>query len=217
MFRNTSSSDSFTTSSLASRVDFAAGVRPDGTAIGDLDGDGKPDVVAANDRSRDSVSIFRNTSSSGNITSNSFATKMDFTTGVRPDGVAIGDLDGDGKPDIVTANNLSNTVSVLRNSSSSTGFNSDQSKIPTVYSLDQNYPNPFNPSTNISFSIPSKSFVSLKVFDALGREVAVLVSEELPAGTYSRQWNATQISSGVYFYRLQADSFTETKKLVLLR
>ena len=69
----------------------------------------------------------------------------------------------------------------------------------------------------ISFSLPSKSFVSLKVFDALGREVTILLSEQLPAGKYSLQWNAVGLPSGVYFYRLQAGSFTETKKLLLLR
>jgi len=90
-------------------------------------------------------------------------------------------------------------------------------ELPAAFRLEQNYPNPFNPTTTISFSLPSKSFVSLKVFDALGREVSVLLFEALPAGTYARQWDATTQPSGVYFYRLQAGSFTETKKLVLLR
>jgi hypothetical protein len=89
--------------------------------------------------------------------------------------------------------------------------------LPTHFSLDQNYPNPFNPATTISFSLPSKSFISLKVFDALGREVSSLLSEELPAGTYSEQWTAAGLPSGVYFYRLQTGSYFETKKLVLLR
>ena len=88
---------------------------------------------------------------------------------------------------------------------------------PASYTLSQNYPNPFNPSTTISFSIPAKWFVSLKVYDILGREVAVLVSEQLSAGNHSRLWNAEGLPSGVYFYRLQAGSFTETKKLILLR
>ncbi|MEW6655066.1 MAG: T9SS type A sorting domain-containing protein, partial [Bacteroidota bacterium] len=88
---------------------------------------------------------------------------------------------------------------------------------PTHFNLEQNYPNPFNPATTISFSLPSKTFVSLKVFDALGREVSILVSEELPAGTYSSQWNASGLPSGVYFYRLQAGSFVDTKKLILLK
>jgi photosystem II stability/assembly factor-like uncharacterized protein len=89
--------------------------------------------------------------------------------------------------------------------------------IPICPILEQNYPNPFNPSTTISFSLPSRSLVSLKVFDDLGREMSSLFSEVLPAGTYSRKWNATGFPSGIYFYRLQTASFTETKKLLLLR
>lgn len=89
--------------------------------------------------------------------------------------------------------------------------------IPTKFSLQQNYPNPFNPSTTISFAVPSRSLVSLKVFDILGREVSTIVSGELQAGSYTRQWNAANMASGVYFYRLQAGSFTETKKLLLLK
>ena len=85
------------------------------------------------------------------------------------------------------------------------------------YMLAQNYPNPFNPSTNITFILPKKSFVSLKIYDLLGREVATLISNDLLAGSYTRTWNAEQLSSGVYFYRLQAGTFTETKKLILLK
>jgi len=81
----------------------------------------------------------------------------------------------------------------------------------------QNYPNPFNPSTTISFSLPRRSFVTLKIYDVIGREIATIVSEELSAGNYSRSWNASNMSNGVYFYRLQADQFSETKKLFLLR
>jgi hypothetical protein len=89
--------------------------------------------------------------------------------------------------------------------------------IPHGYALEQNYPNPFNPSTTISFSLPSRSFVRLKIFDLMGREVAALVSEEMSAGNYSKEWNASGIPSGVYFYRLQAGRYTETKRLVLMR
>jgi hypothetical protein len=85
------------------------------------------------------------------------------------------------------------------------------------YVLGQNYPNPFNPATTISFSVPTQSFVSLKVFDSLGRVVSNLISERMSAGTHARQWDATGLASGVYFYRLLAGSFVETKKLILLR
>jgi photosystem II stability/assembly factor-like uncharacterized protein len=98
-----------------------------------------------------------------------------------------------------------------------TSVKGGKGEIPTKISLSQNYPNPFNPSTNISFSIPSKSFVTLKVFDIIGRELATIVSEQLSEGTYSRQWNAAMMSSGIYFYRLQSGTYSETKKLILLK
>jgi len=98
-----------------------------------------------------------------------------------------------------------------------TAVKDSKSKIPTTFSLSQNYPNPFNPATTISFALPSRSLVSLKVFDILGREVSTIVSGELQAGSYTRQWNASNMASGVYFYRLQAGSFSETKKLLLLK
>jgi photosystem II stability/assembly factor-like uncharacterized protein len=87
---------------------------------------------------------------------------------------------------------------------------------PLKITLKQNYPNPFYTSTNISFNIPTQSFVSLKIYDRLGREVATIFSEEIPAGHYTHEWNATDVPSGIYFYRLEAGSFAETKKLILL-
>ena len=89
--------------------------------------------------------------------------------------------------------------------------------LPAAFSLLQNYPNPFNPSTTIAFTPPSAAFVTLKVFDLIGREIATLVSEELSAGAYARQWNAVNLSGGMYIYQLHAGTYTETKKLILLR
>ncbi len=100
---------------------------------------------------------------------------------------------------------------------SPTGVNAESEiSLPLPFTLKQNYPNPFQSSTNISFSIPYKSFVSLKVYDRLGREVAAILSEEITEGYHTRKWNAANMTSGIYFYRLQAGSFTETKKLILL-
>jgi hypothetical protein len=89
--------------------------------------------------------------------------------------------------------------------------------IPTQYSISQNYPNPFNPTTEITFALPKASHVTLAILDALGRAQAVLVDGERPTGTYSVSWNASNFPSGIYFYRLQAGDFVETKKLVLLK
>jgi len=104
-------------------------------------------------------------------------------------------------------------------------------KAPNIFSLEQNYPNPFNPTTKIKYNIPfvgtrDRVSVQLKVYDILGNEVATLVNEEKAPGVYEVEFSVAQsatdgsrpeITSGVYFYRLQADSFVETKKMVLLR
>jgi hypothetical protein len=86
-----------------------------------------------------------------------------------------------------------------------------------VHRLDQNFPNPFNPSTRIPFAVGSRSMVNITVFDILGRQVAVVVHEVLPPGSYSRTWDAGNLPSGVYVYRLSAGRHVETRKLLLLR
>ena len=85
------------------------------------------------------------------------------------------------------------------------------------YSISNNYPNPFNPSTKIKYFIPTQSIVSMKVYDALGKEVKTLVNEEKPSGIYEVEFNGTGLPSGVYFYQLKAGSFIETKKMVLMK
>src|SRR5574338_29578 len=92
-----------------------------------------------------------------------------------------------------------------------------KSALPAMFSLSQNYPNPFNPSTTISYQIPSQQFVTIKVYDVLGNEVATLVNEYKNAGSYEVDINASKLSSGVYFYKLQAGSFVQTKKMILLK
>jgi len=89
--------------------------------------------------------------------------------------------------------------------------------VPQSYSLAQNYPNPFNPVTKINFAIPKQGFVTLKVYDMLGREVTKLVNEVKQAGTYSVDFDATRLSSGVYFYKLEAGGFVDTKRMVLIK
>jgi hypothetical protein len=92
-----------------------------------------------------------------------------------------------------------------------------ESLAPTDFVLDQNYPNPFNPSTTITFGVPVRARVSLKVFNSLGEVVAVLINEEKAAGSYDAEFDASTLPSGTYFYRLQAGSFVGTKKMVLMK
>ena len=88
---------------------------------------------------------------------------------------------------------------------------------PVEYKLNQNYPNPFNPSTNIKFGIPRSSEVRLVIYDAIGRQVTTLISQHMNAGQYEVNWNADGYTSGMYYYTLTADGFTETKKMMLVK
>lgn len=105
------------------------------------------------------------------------------------------------------------------------GIKSMNSKIPNSFSLSQNYPNPFNPSTNIKYQIARSDFVTLKIFDILGKEVTTLVNEKQSPGTFEVNWNATEYPSGVYFYKLitvdpeasPGQVYTETKRMVLIK
>jgi hypothetical protein len=89
--------------------------------------------------------------------------------------------------------------------------------VPADFVLQQNYPNPFNPSTNINFSLPKSAFVKLQVLDVLGNEVATLINGRLEAGPHQVSFAPQKLSSGVYFYRLQAGDFSTMKKMVLMQ
>ncbi|MDP3148082.1 MAG: metallophosphoesterase [Ignavibacteria bacterium] len=89
--------------------------------------------------------------------------------------------------------------------------------VPTVYGLEQNFPNPFNPITKINYQLPKNSFVTLKIYDVLGNEIISLVNEEKAAGKYQSVFDGSQLSSGVYFYKIHAGDFLEIKKLILLK
>lgn len=93
----------------------------------------------------------------------------------------------------------------------------DDDIVADHFELEQNFPNPFNPSTRISYSVLNASFISLKVYDILGNEVATLVNEEKPAGDYQLNFDALTLTGGVYFYQLTSNSFVDTKKMILLK
>ncbi len=120
---------------------------------------------------------------------------------------------------------LSNRAQALCNAGFIIGVNNISTSVPGSFTLYQNYPNPFNPATKIKFEIPLSRGVSegrgvlvrLIIYDVIGKEIATLVSEKLKAGTYEAEWDASNYPSGVYFYKLVTDNYTETKKMVLLK
>ena len=107
---------------------------------------------------------------------------------------------------------MSGTITV-----NSPTFVADNSVSPSSYLLEQNFPNPFNPTTEIKYYLPHKSFVTLKIFNVLGRPVSTLVNEEEPSGIYKVRFNASELNSGVYFYQLKANEFSDVKKMIVLK
>ena len=98
-----------------------------------------------------------------------------------------------------------------------TGVNKTYAEVPDHFSLSQNYPNPFNPNTNIKFQIAKLSDVKLIIYDVLGREITTLVNEQLKLSTYEVEWDGTNYPSGVYFYKLITQYYSETRKMVLIK
>lgn len=96
-------------------------------------------------------------------------------------------------------------------------LNVGKNEIPVEFKLSQNYPNPFNPTTKISFAIPVSGFVTLRVYDILGKEVATLINENMNAGNYIFEFNTDNLTSGVYFYKLETNNFNAIRKMVLLK
>lgn len=97
-----------------------------------------------------------------------------------------------------------------------TGVDNNKS-IPGEFQLFQNYPNPFNPNTTINFSVPKESKVTMKIFDVMGKEIETLLNDGKPGGYHNVEFNGSKLASGIYFYRMQADDYTETKKLILIK
>jgi hypothetical protein len=178
----------------------------------DLDGDNDKDVIGTG-QGINQIAWWRNDGGQP-IQWTKFIITNNF---IRPWPLMANDLDGDLDIDIVvgSSHNGSNQIKWWRND----GITNVEyfSSTPENFKLYQNYPNPFNPSTKIKYSIPKSSQVQIKIFDILGNEIETLVNEEKSAGTYEITWNATNLTSGIYLYQLQAGSFIDTKKMILLK
>jgi len=123
-------------------------------------------------------------------------------------------MDGDGDIDVLSASTGDDKIAWYENLISSVAISNE---IPTAFNLSQNYPNPFNPFTIIRFSVPEESSVSIVVINPLGEEVTTLINENITAGSYEVDFNAAGLPSGIYFYKIQAGSFIETRKMILLK
>ncbi len=126
----------------------------------------------------------------------------------------VGELAGDVP---VFAYGGANYIGVYFDNFSWTPTSVENELTPVAFSLEQNYPNPFNPATMIKFNIPEATNVSLKIYDVLGNEIATLLNEEKNKGSYEVNFNATNLSSGIYFYKLEAGNFVQTRKMILMK
>ena len=127
------------------------------------------------------------------------------------------DVDEDGDTDILTTASTGNKVTWLENTTIITHLEDESYNIPDQFHLYQNYPNPFNPTTKISYQIPETGFVSIKVYDVLGNNIATLINGQKPKGKYEVEFDAIGLTSGIYYYQLKTDEFVETKKMILMK
>jgi len=203
-----------TSGQLSGPVDYALTAFPTQVAVGDVNGDGTPDVVAS---MQGRVSVFMGAGGPGGglLPPTSY-------TALDAKGVVIADMNRDGRPDVVTGNAIEANASVFLNGGSVPTGVAVQSVPPAKASLWQNAPNPFNPRTSIRFSMPRAGVARLVVFDAAGRRVATLLDGPVTAGERRIEWNGRDDSghaaaSGIYFYKLEADGLALSRRMVLLK
>lgn len=202
----------------------------EGADIGDVNGDGKMDYIVAGAGPRRQVFWLQyksgNPADSANYRmATLYKDEVPADLGFSFMTINIGnDIDGDGKKEVFIPNRYPRTgvpsdpaVIILESKSISASVEQVEGVIPQGYALGQNYPNPFNPETAINFSIPAAGHVSVTIHNSLGQEVATLVDAELEPGVYSASFNGRDFASGTYFYTLRAGSFTETRKMLLLK
>ncbi|MBN2366873.1 MAG: T9SS C-terminal target domain-containing protein [Calditrichaeota bacterium] len=209
-FENSGSPDSASWSEISGyfgAIDVGSNCVP---AAGDIDYDGDIDIITGN--------LFREVTCFKNEDGSWIEDTLTVSgiSGGQNTAPALGDLDGDGDPDL-TLGNYDGTFDYFQNDHPPVSIPSEKSMIPRTPQLFQNYPNPFNPTTNIKFELPKTTEVILEIYNILGENIVTLVSDRLKAGTYIYQWTASNVASGVYLVRIQAEDFIQTRKMVVMR
>jgi hypothetical protein len=191
-------------------VNYEVGDGPNSIFACDLDGDGDNDLAVVNSNSNN-VSILTNNGDGD------FLSAVNYGVGLYPFSVFAADIDCDNDSDLVTANYNSGTISILFNQTTGTYIENRSTELPTEFSLSQNYPNPFNAQTKIAYSLTKRGEVSIDIFDILGRKITQLAEGSQEPGIHEIIWGATDIPTGIYFYRLTAGDYQETKRMLLLK
>lgn len=196
---------------------YTTGGDPTAVIADDFNGDGAIDAAVANHYSG-SLSILENAGDGA------FKNPVHFLTGSSPQAIASADLDNDGDRDIIVVNSGSNNVSVFFNKlNQPTDINEDtQALVPEKMILKQNHPNPFNPTTSIEFYLPRKTNVRMDIYNLLGQQVRTLIDRTMPVGNNMVLWDGRNdqgdvLPSGIYFYRFAIESYSATRKMILIR
>lgn len=180
--------------------------------LSDVNGDGKKDIIVGMQTPGNVIVL--NGATGGVIFTYSFGSTVTY----RADRVsALNSIDGNSTTEFMAGCRDGKLICFSGGQNIPVGISGTAGEIPTNYDISQNYPNPFNPTTNIKFSLPKDELVSIKVYDILGKEVATIMNENKPAGNYEVNFNASALSSGVYFYRMNAGSFNSIKRMVVLK
>ncbi|MBK9097035.1 MAG: VCBS repeat-containing protein [bacterium] len=191
---------------LSSPTNYSVGNFPLSVDLGDVDGDLDLDIVTSN-FTGGNFTLYEN---DGN---GIFINRNDLPSNQAGSCAVFHDRDNDGDMDMTGVDELQDLLILFTNGSLTNVKNEDY--IPDEIVLYQNYPNPFNPETSLQYAVGSRQYVTLKVYDILGNEIATLVNEEKAPGTYEMNFNGGGLSSGMYFYTLRTGAFSETKKMIL--